>query len=302
MMIKALEEIVGKGNVLEKEAMSKHTTFQIGGPADYFVSPKTKEAFSALIKLCYKKAYPFMVLGEGSNLLVSDEGIEGLVISTEAFNQVKCSGNEIEAGAGLSLKDLSNFALEAGLSGLEFSCGIPGSLGGAVYMNAGAYEGEMKDVIVSVSLINEKGELIEKSSDEMAFSYRHSILSEEKLYCLSAKMRLVPKDKALIKAKIDELTQKREDKQPLELPSAGSTFKRPEGYFAGKLIIEAGMQGARVGGAEVSKKHAGFIVNQGGATAREVLLLINKVKEAVYEKSGVTLEPEVRLTGRKMTV
>lgn len=294
--------LVGKENILLQEPMSRHTTFQIGGPADYFVSPKTKDAFSALIRVCYEKDYPFMVLGEGSNLLVSDEGIEGLVISTSYLKNIQIKDDIIEAEAGLLLKDLSEFALLKGLSGLEFSCGIPGTLGGAVYMNAGAYEGEMKDVIVSVTLADEKGNIIEKSADEMGFSYRHSILSEEKLYCLSAKMRLMPKDKAEIKAKIDEFTQKREDKQPLDLPSAGSTFKRPVGYYAGKLIIEAGMQGERVGGAEISNKHAGFIVNQGGASARDVLLLIEKVKAAVYEKSGVLLEPEVRVTGRKMIV
>lgn len=294
--------LVGKENILLQEPMSRHTTFQIGGPADYFVSPKTKDAFSALIRVCYEKDYPFMVLGEGSNLLVSDEGIEGLVISTSYLKNIHIKDDIIEAEAGLLLKDLSEFALLKGLSGLEFSCGIPGTLGGAVYMNAGAYEGEMKDVIVSVTLADEKGNIIEKSADEMGFSYRHSILSEEKLYCLSAKMRLMPKDKAEIKAKIDEFTQKREDKQPLDLPSAGSTFKRPVGYYAGKLIIEAGMQGERVGGAEISNKHAGFIVNQGGASARDVLLLIEKVKAAVYEKSGVLLEPEVRVTGRKMIV
>lgn len=301
-MIKTLEMLVGKGNILLQEPMSRHTTFQIGGPADYFVSPKTKDAFSALIRVCYEKDYPFMVLGEGSNLLVSDEGIEGLVISTSYLKNIQIKDDIIEAEAGLLLKDLSEFALLKGLSGLEFSCGIPGTLGGAVYMNAGAYEGEMKDVIVSVTLADEKGNIIEKSADEMGFNYRHSILSEEKLYCLSAKMRLMPKDKAEIKAKIDEFTQKREDKQPLDLPSAGSTFKRPVGYYAGKLIIEAGMQGERVGGAEISNKHAGFIVNQGGASARDVLLLIEKVKAAVYEKSGVLLEPEVRVTGRKMIV
>lgn len=301
-MIKTLEMLVGKENILLQEPMSRHTTFQIGGPADYFVSPKTKDAFSALIRVCYEKDYPFMVLGEGSNLLVSDEGIEGLVISTSYLKNIQIKDDIIEAEAGLLLKDLSEFALLKGLSGLEFSCGIPGTLGGAVYMNAGAYEGEMKDVIVSVTLADEKGNIIEKSADEMGFSYRHSILSEEKLYCLSAKMRLMPKDKAEIKAKIDEFTQKREDKQPLDLPSAGSTFKRPVGYYAGKLIIEAGMQGERVGGAEISNKHAGFIVNQGGASARDVLLLIEKVKAAVYEKSGVLLEPEVRVTGRKMIV
>lgn len=301
-MIKTLEMLVGKENILLQEPMSRHTTFQIGGPADYFVSPKTKDAFSALIRVCYEKDYPFMVLGEGSNLLVSDEGIEGLVISTSYLKNIQIKDDIIEAEAGLLLKDLSEFALLKGLSGLEFSCGIPGTLGGAVYMNAGAYEGEMKDVIVSVTLADEKGNIIEKSADEMGFSYRHSILSEKKLYCLSAKMRLMPKDKAEIKAKIDEFTQKREDKQPLDLPSAGSTFKRPVGYYAGKLIIEAGMQGERVGGAEISNKHAGFIVNQGGASARDVLLLIEKVKAAVYEKSGVLLEPEVRVTGRKMIV
>lgn len=301
-MLEKLEGLVGKDNVLLNEPMASHTTFQIGGLADYFVLPETKEALCEVISFCNREAVPFMLIGEGSNLLVSDEGIEGVVICTSRLNHVTVENDVIEAEAGLLLKDLSQFALDSGLSGLEFSCGIPGSLGGAVYMNAGAYEGEMKDVVISVLLVDEMGRLIEKSSEEMDFRYRHSILSKEKLYCLSAKMRLVPEDKAKIKAKIDELTKKREEKQPLELPSAGSTFKRPAGYYAGKLIIEAGMQGARVGGAEISKKHAGFIVNQGEATARDVLRLIEKVKTAVYENSGVTLEPEVRVTGRKMMV
>lgn len=301
-MLEKLEGLVGKDNVLLNEPMASHTTFQIGGLADYFVLPETKEVLCEVISFCNREAVPFMLIGEGSNLLVSDEGIEGVVICTSRLNHVTVENDVIEAEAGLLLKDLSQFALDSGLSGLEFSCGIPGSLGGAVYMNAGAYEGEMKDVVISVLLVDEMGRLIEKSSEEMDFRYRHSILSKEKLYCLSAKMRLVPEDKAKIKAKIDELTKKREEKQPLELPSAGSTFKRPVGYYAGKLIIEAGMQGARVGGAEISKKHAGFIVNQGEATARDVLRLIEKVKTAVYENSGVTLEPEVRVTGRKMMV
>lgn len=301
-MLEKLQGLVGKDNVLLNEPMARHTTFQIGGLADYFVLPETKEALCEVIGFCNREAVPFMLIGEGSNLLVSDEGIEGVVICTSRLNHVTVENDVIEAEAGLLLKDLAQFALAAGLSGLEFSCGIPGSLGGAVYMNAGAYEGEMKDVVTSVLLVNEKGQLIEKSSEAMAFHYRHSILSTERLYCLSAKMRLVPKPKAEIKAKIDELTKKREEKQPLELPSAGSTFKRPVGYYAGKLIIEAGMQGERVGGAEISKKHAGFIVNQGEATARDVLKLIEKVKTAVYENSGVMLEPEVRVTGRKMMV
>lgn len=295
-----LVALLGRDNVLANEAMKKHTTFQIGGKVDYFVTPTTKDAFASVISYCYNNKIPYMVLGEGSNLLVSDKGIEGLVISTKKMTHVTKDDTTLVAEAGITMKDLNQFAKDEALSGLEFSCGIPGSLGGAIYMNAGAYDGEIKNVVKRVELVDEAGKRFFLANDELDFSYRHSLLQEKPYYCLSVEIALEKRPKEAIEEKIAELTDKREAKQPLELPSAGSTFKRPEGYFAGKLIIEAGMQGVRVGGAEVSTKHAGFIVNVGNASAKDVLELIERVREAVHKESGVWLEPEVRLTGRAM--
>jgi UDP-N-acetylmuramate dehydrogenase len=295
-----LEEIVGADSVYPNEMMSKHTTFEIGGRADYFVLPKDKEALGRLLVWCKQTKMPYLLLGEGSNILISDEGIEGLVISTKKINQIEVSGDIVYADCGVSLAELSKHMVASALTGLEFSCGIPGSLGGAIYMNAGAYDGEMKDVVLSVDLVDEEGNFFTYQKEEMAFAYRYSILYDKPYYCLGAKMKLKASTKEAVAEKIRELTKKRESKQPLDKPSAGSTFKRPEGYYAGKLIIEAGMQGAHHGGAMVSDKHAGFIVNAGGATAQDVLCLIDEVREAVYKHSGVLLEPEVRLRGRQM--
>ena len=299
-MLGQLEEIVGADSVYPNEMMSKHTTFEIGGRADYFVLPKDKEALGRLLVWCKQTKMPYLLLGEGSNILISDEGIEGLVISTKNINQIEVSGDIVYADCGVSLAELSKHMVASALTGLEFSCGIPGSLGGAIYMNAGAYDGEMKDVVLSVDLVDEEGNFFTYQKEEMAFAYRYSILYDKPYYCLGAKMKLKASSKEAVAEKIRELTKKRESKQPLHKPSAGSTFKRPEGYYAGKLIIEAGMQGARHGGAMVSDKHAGFIVNAGGATAQDVLCLIDEVREAVYKHSGVLLEPEVRLRGRQM--
>ena len=299
-MLGQLEEIVGADSVYPNEMMSKHTTFEIGGRADYFVLPKDKEALGRLLVWCKQTKMPYLLLGEGSNILISDEGIEGLVISTKKINQIEVSGDIVYADCGVSLAELSKHMVASALTGLEFSCGIPGSLGGAIYMNAGAYGGEMKDVVLSVDLVDEEGNFFTYQKEEMAFAYRYSILYDKPYYCLGAKMKLKASTKEVVAEKIRELTKKRESKQPLDKPSAGSTFKRPKGYYAGKLIIEAGMQGARHGGAMVSDKHAGFIVNAGGATAQDVLCLIDEVREAVYKHSGVLLEPEVRLRGRQM--
>ena len=298
-MLAELETLIGKENVWQNELMSQHTTFKIGGPADYFVTPKSKEDFKKVLSFAKERELPYLVIGEGSNLLVSDKGISGIVISTKKIVEFSVKENFITASCGVTLKDLANFAMENHLSGLEFSCGIPGNLGGAIYMNAGAYDGEMKDVVYKVEVMDEGGNIFWLDNEEMTFSYRHSLLVEKNLYCLSVIFSLKPSTKMSIQEKMTELTKKREEKQPLDLPSAGSTFKRPVGYFAGKLIIEAGMQGKRIGGAEVSKKHAGFIVNQGGATADDVIHLIEEIKEKVFLTSGVRLEAEVKLTGRK---
>ena len=286
-------------NVERSVPMSRYTTFQIGGPADLFVEPAGEEAFSRLVKLCRSKNVPFLLIGAGSNLLVSDAGIDGVVFRLSgAFDYAKVSGTELEAGAATSLAKLAKTAQRAALSGLEFASGIPGSLGGAVFMNAGAYGGEMKDVVTQTRFLDENCDMQTVFGSEHDFSYRHSVFSAGGKFILSAKMSLSPKNSDEILASMRDLNARRKEKQPLEKPSAGSTFKRPEGFFAAKLIEDAGLKGAGVGGAGVSEKHAGFIVNNGGATCEDVVRLIAKVQETVFSKFGVTLEPEVKVIGR----
>ena len=286
-------------NVKQNEPMSAHTTFQIGGPADLLVIPESEDAFSRLIKLCREEAVPMMVMGAGSNLLVSDKGIDGVVVKlSQAFDFVTISGTEIVCGAATSLAKLAKHAQRAGLSGLEFASGIPGNVGGAIFMNAGAYGGEMKDVVTETTYLDEQGKQKTLCGDCHQFGYRHSAFSDGKKYIVSAKMQLSPKAPAEILETMRDLNARRKEKQPLEKPSAGSTFKRPEGYFAGKLIEDAGLKGARVGGASVSEKHAGFVVNDKGATCADVIGLIEHVQETVMQKFGVKLEPEVRVIGR----
>lgn len=286
------------GSVRFDEPLSEHTTFKIGGPCDVWVEPSDVAAVAEVMRLSRGSAFPIFILGKGSNLLVSDAGIEGVVLSLEKLQGITIEGDTLRCEAGVSLEDLCNAAAEAGLSGLEFACGIPGTLGGAIYMNAGAYDGEMKDVVQSVDVMHPDGRTETIPADAMAFSYRHSRLKDEPLLCLSATFQLHPADPAVVRQKMDALMAERRAKQPLEWPSAGSTFKRPPGYFAGKLIIDAGMQGHRVGDAQVSTKHAGFIVNRGNATAQNVADLICAVQTAVKDFAGVELEPEVRFVGR----
>ena len=286
-------------NVERSVPMSRYTTFQIGGPADLFVEPAGEEAFSRLVKLCRSKNVPFLLIGAGSNLLVSDAGIDGVVFRLSgAFDYANVSGTELAAGAATSLAKLAKTAQRAALSGLEFASGIPGSLGGAVFMNAGAYGGEMKDVVTQTRFLDENGDMQTVSDSEHDFSYRHSVFSAGGKFILSAKMSLSPKNPDEILTSMRDLNARRKEKQPLEKPSAGSTFKRPEGFFAAKLIEDAGLKGAGVGGAGVSEKHAGFIVNNGGATCEDVVRLIAKVQETVFSNFGVTLEPEVKVIGR----
>lgn len=286
-------------NVERSVPMSRYTTFQIGGPADLFVEPAGEEAFSRLVKLCRSKNVPFLLIGAGSNLLVSDAGIDGVVFRLSgAFDYAKVSGTELAAGAATSLAKLAKTAQRAALSGLEFASGIPGSLGGAVFMNAGAYGGEMKDVVIQTRFLDENGNMQTVSDSEHDFSYRHSVFSAGGKFILSAKMSLSPKNPDEILTSMRDLNARRKEKQPLEKPSAGSTFKRPEGFFAAKLIEDAGLKGAGVGGAGVSEKHAGFIVNNGGATCEDVVRLIAKVQETVFSNFGVMLEPEVKVIGR----
>ena len=286
-------------NVQKDFPMQNATSFKIGGPADLLVQPESKEILGKLIALCKEENVPFLMIGAGSNLLVSDEGIDGVVCRLgEGFNQIDIRGDVITAGAGVSLAKLAKAAQREGLSGLEFASGIPGSLGGAIYMNAGAYGGEMKDVVFETEYMDENGALHTAKGDAHDFSYRHSMFSACCGYILSAKMKLSPKNPEEIADEMRELNARRKEKQPLDKPSAGSTFKRPEGYFAAKLIEDAGLKGTCVGGACVSEKHAGFVVNNGGATCKDVLALMEQIKASVWEKFGVALEAEIKSIGR----
>ncbi len=279
--------------------MSQCTTFKIGGPAQIFAEPQNKEALVSLFLLCKEKNVPFTIIGAGSNLLVSDNGIDGVVCRLSGeFDCVSVSGTTVSAGAAISLAKLSKAAQREGLSGLEFASGIPGTLGGAVYMNAGAYDGEMKDVVMETEYMDESGEIHTISGDAHDFSYRHSVFSGKNDVILSVKMNLTPKDKDEIFEKMRDLNARRKEKQPLDKPSAGSTFKRPEGFFAAKLIEDAGLKGFSVGDACVSEKHAGFVVNNGNATCKDVLDLMRAVQKEVKEKFGVILEPEVKYIGK----
>lgn len=295
-----LYRIVGEDNVRLDEPMSRHTTFRIGGPAQYFVTPMDTEELSQIVVLCKAEKVPFFVLGHGSNLLVGDKGMSDVVIQLyKNYSRYSIRGNIVKAEAGVMLNKLGQDIRDAGLTGFEFAAGIPGTLGGAVMMNAGAYGGEMKDIVESVSLMDYDGNLLEKSGDEMDFSYRHSIVEDERLIVLGATLKLAKGDINAISDKMKELAVARKTKQPLEFPSAGSTFKRPEGYFAGKLIMDAGLKGYSVGDAQVSEKHCGFVINKGHAHAGDVLKLIDDVKQTVYDKFQVELEPEVRIVGEQ---
>lgn len=293
-----LESFFPKSIICIDEPMSKHTTFRIGGPADIYIEPATSEVVS-LVNLLRNQQVPFLVIGNGSNLLVSDEGIEGVVVSLgKNASEISVDGDIITAEAGAMLSKVANTAYENGLTGMEFAAGIPGSIGGAVFMNAGAYGGEMKDILVSATVLTPDYTFEEWSCEELELGYRHSKIMEEGAIVLSATLKLNAGDKEKIKELMDDLREKRVSKQPLNFPSAGSTFKRPEGYFAGKLIEDAGLRGYQVGGAQVSEKHCGFVVNTGDATCKDVLDLMRDVDSKVYDMFGVHLEPEVRIIGR----
>lgn len=281
----------------EGELLRNHTTFRIGGAAKYFAVPKNEEEIMEAVDFAIVKDLPYYILGKGSNVLFADEGYPGVVIEIGAgMEKVERIGDiGIRAQAGVSLSALAAFAAREGLSGLEFAAGIPGTLGGAVTMNAGAYGGEMKDVIVSVKVMDEEGAVKVLSCGELELGYRTSIVQKKQLVVLEAEFLLKPGTTEEIQNTMKELNAKRREKQPLEYPSAGSTFKRPEGYFAGKLIEDAGLRGYRVGDAQVSEKHCGFVVNRGKATCAEVLQLIGDVQKKVKEQFGVQLEPEVRI-------
>jgi UDP-N-acetylmuramate dehydrogenase len=293
-----IRRICGAEAVLEEEAMSIHTTFRIGGPAAVFVIPPDEEKLRDVLILCRSKKLPCTVMGNGSNLLVSDEGYRGIVVQVSRnMNEIRTEGELIHAQAGAMLSAIARRAMEESLTGMEPESGIPGTLGGALSMNAGAYGGEMKDITLSVRVLTPEGEIRELDGEQMQFAYRTSIVQKENLVVLSAVLKLKKGDAEQIRARMEELRQKRTLKQPLDLPSAGSTFKRPQGYFAAALIDEAGLRGCRVGGAMVSEKHCGFLVNADHATAADVRALMEHVKTEVLSTSGVELEPEVRMLG-----
>lgn len=291
-------EIVGENKVLEQEPMARHTTFRIGGPADYFVELGSIEQIRAAIQVCREENLPWFVLGRGSNLLVSDKGYRGVILSIyKDFQKTEIQGETVTVQAGVLLTTLSGKVLDASLTGLEFASGIPGTIGGAVVMNAGAYGGEMKDIVRKVTVLDQDGEVRTLTCGEMQFGYRTSLAKKKGYIVLGAELTLKQGEKEKIREEMQALKAKRIEKQPLEVPSAGSTFKRPEGYFAGKLIMDAGLRGAAVGGAQVSEKHCGFVVNTGNATAADVRELMRRVQEKVEEQFGVHLEPEVRFLG-----
>lgn len=290
--------ITGEKNVLKDEPMSGHTTFRIGGPADYFVMPSSAEEIGKITALCAESEMPYYIIGNGSNLLVGDKGYRGVIIQIfKNMRKIETDGVTVRAQAGALLSKVAAAAYEAGLEGLEFASGIPGTLGGAVRMNAGAYGGEIRQVLKSAEVLTPEGEMMILPVEEMKMGYRTSIVSKRDYVVLRAELSLRAGEKEKIRARMDELKEKRVSKQPLEFGSAGSTFKRPEGYFAGKLIEDAGLRGFRIGNAQVSEKHCGFVINRGGATAAEVTELMDYIIRRVKETSGVCLEPEVKKIG-----
>ncbi len=293
-----LEERLTPGSVCINENMSRHTTFRIGGPASVFVTPKSEEELAEAVALCRSQQVPYFVLGNGSNLLVSDQGYDGVVIYIgNTLGEITVKDTVIYAQAGAMLSRVAHRALDAGLTGMEFAAGIPGSLGGACMMNAGAYGGEMSQILRSVRVLSDTGEVLTLSVEEMQLSYRHSIMMEKAYIVLGAEIQLTRGDKEQIQARMRELKEQRVSKQPLDMPSAGSTFKRPEGCFAGKLIMDAGLRGYRVGDAMVSEKHCGFVVNAGHATAADVCGVMEHVQQVVWDTFEKKLEPEIRFLG-----
>lgn len=292
-----LQNIMAGSGIFMEEPMKKHTTFRVGGPADVLVQPD-ETALAAILALCRQYHVSYSFIGNGSNLLVGDKGIRGVVIEmTDPMGNIEVQGTRITAQAGAMLSKIANTAASNGLGGMEFAAGIPGSVGGAVVMNAGAYGGEMKDIIERVYVLDENGAQLELDRTALDLSYRHSCIPDKKYIVTKVVLELVPRDEAEIRSKMKDLNEKRAEKQPLQYPSAGSTFKRPEGYFAGKLIMDAGLRGYQVGGAQVSEKHCGFVINKGDATAADICQLMRDVSDKVQAQFGVVLEPEVKMIG-----
>ena len=291
-------EITGKQQVFCEEPMSRHTTFRIGGPAKYFLCPHSVEELRKILEFCRERQLNYFVLGNGSNLLVSDQGYDGVVIQLyRNFSEIAVEGTKMRIQAGALLSSVARKALEAELTGFEFAGGIPGTLGGGAVMNAGAYGGELKDVLTEVTVLTKEGKVLVLQAKDLQMGYRTSIIKTEGYIVLEAVIELQKGDPEAIRSRMRELTELRTSKQPLEYPSAGSTFKRPEGYFAGKLIMDAGLRGYQVGGAQVAEKHCGFVINKDGATAHDVVQLMKDVVEKVQKEFGVTLEPEVKFLG-----
>lgn len=296
MVKESLQTILPAHQVFCNEPMDKHTTFQVGGPADYFFEPASVDEIRSCILAVRDAGIPWRILGCGSNVLVSDQGIRGAIIHLgEGFSAIKVQGTTIVAQAGATNEAVASVACASSLTGYEFACGIPGSVGGAAIMNAGAYDGQFADVCTGVTCLTPEGEIVYVDAKTAAWSYRHSMMMDAGYVVLEVELSLKNGSKDAIAATMQDLQNRRAEKQPLELGSAGSTFKRPEGYYAGQLIQEAGMRGYTVGGAQVSEKHCGFVVNKGNATAADVLAVINDVQDAVFKHAGVRLEPEVRI-------
>jgi UDP-N-acetylmuramate dehydrogenase len=295
-----LINITSEQNVMVNEPLKNHTYTRLGGRADLLVTPETYEQVREIVKLANEEGVPFTLLGNGSNLIVKDGGIRGIVMNLNKLNEIKTDGTKVIAQSGARIIDTSREALKQHLTGLEFACGIPGSVGGALYMNAGAYGGEVKDCLESAMVVDRNGELRSLNADELDLEYRRSNIPDKGYIVLEGTFALKEGNYEEIKAIMDDLTFKRESKQPLEYPSCGSVFKRPPGYFAGKLIQDSGLQGKQIGGAQVSLKHAGFIVNKDNATADEYIRLIRHVQSTVKDKFGVTLEREVRIIGEDL--
>ena len=299
---KELVDIVTEANVTKDKPLKEHTYTKLGGHADYFVTPTTADEVRQVVAFAKEKDIPFMLLGNGSNLIIKDGGIRGIVMYLGKMTKMTVEDTVLRAEAGALIVAASRLALEHSLTGLEFACGIPGSVGGALFMNAGAYGGEIKDVLVSATIVDETGNIREILAEDLDLMYRTSNISRNGYIVLEAKFQLELGDYDAIKAVMDDLTYKRESKQPLEYPSCGSVFKRPPGYFAGKLIQDSNLQGFTIGGAQVSLKHAGFIVNINQATASEYIALIEHVQQVVYNNFGVKLEREVRIIGEDKVI
>ena len=296
-ILKELEALVPESIIKVDEPLKRYTYTETGGKADYYLTPTSNEHVQAILRFAYKNDIPVTYLGNGSNIIIREGGIRGIVISLLSLDHIEVSDNVIITGSGAAIIDVSRKARDNSLTGLEFACGIPGSIGGAVFMNAGAYGGEVKDCIDYALCVNEQGDLITLTTNELELDYRNSIVQKQNLVVLEASFSLTPGDKTEIQSKMDDLTERRESKQPLEYPSCGSVFQRPPGHFAGKLIQDSDLQGYRIGGVEVSTKHAGFMVNVDNGTATDYENLIHYVQQTVKAKFDIELNPEVRIIG-----